>query len=106
MRTRDDDQARLFISKLSAEGEKVIESECFVGVNYLVKNNHIVILAGRNGELVIDMSKVLDLTKELTDICSMWADIETKKCIMPSGKNEAKAEKRERKQGRGKKGDS
>lgn len=104
MNTKEYDKADKAISRLCAKGEKVIESECFNRVNYLIKDKHIIILAGKSGEFAIAMDKVADFTREINEICSLWQDVNTDKCIIPSGKNEAKAEKRERKQRRGKKG--
>lgn len=104
METRDNDKANKLVSKLCCQGEKIIESECFNRVNYLIKDKHIIILAGKSGEFAIAMDKVADFTREINEICSLWQDVNTDKCIIPSGKNEAKAEKRERKQRRGKKG--
>jgi hypothetical protein len=54
----------------------VIESEFFEGVNYLVKNRHIAILAGRHGELAVSMNSLSDLIKELSEIHSLWSDID------------------------------
>lgn len=88
MNTKDNDKANKFISKLCSNGEKVIESECFEGVNYLVKDNHIVILAGRNGELSVEMDKVCDLAKEINEIRSVWGNINTDKCLVGKDRKE------------------
>ena len=97
MRTRDNDKAKKFISRLCGAGEKVIESEYFDGVDYLIKDDHIVILAGSHGELAVDMEVVFALTKEINEICAFWGNIDTEKCVMPSGKDELKKETRGRK---------
>lgn len=76
MRTRDNDKANKFVSKLCCQGEKVIESEYFNSTNYLVKKGHIVILAGINGELAVSMDSLPDLIKELSEIHSLWSDID------------------------------
>lgn len=76
MNTKDNDKANKFISKLCSNGEKVIESEFFEGVNYLVKNRHIAILAGRHGELAVSMNSLPDMIKELSEIHSLWSDID------------------------------
>ena len=88
MNTRDNDKANKLVSKLCCQGEVVIESEFFEGVNYLVKDNHIVILAGRNGELSVEMDKVCDLAKEINEICSVWGNINTDKCIIADKRKE------------------
>ena len=75
MKTKDNDKAKKFISRLCGAGEKVIESEYFNSTNYLVKKGHIVILAGINGELAINMNSLPDLIKELSEIHSVWSDI-------------------------------
>ena len=75
MRTRDNDKANKLVSKLCCQGEIVIESEYFNGVNYLIKDNHIVILAGKDGELAIEMSAVPEFVFELSEIHNVWKDI-------------------------------
>lgn len=75
MKTRDSDKANKLVSKLCGTGEKVIESEYFNGVNYLIKDNHIVILAGKDGELAIEMSAVPEFVFELSEIHNVWKDI-------------------------------
>lgn len=75
MRTRDNDKANKLVSKLCCQGEIVIESEKFEGVNYLVKNRHIAILAGRSGELAVSMDSMLDLISELSEIHSLYSEI-------------------------------
>ena len=75
METRDNDKANKLVSKLCFAGEKVIESEYFNSTNYLVKKGHIVILAGINGELAVSMNSLPDLIKELSEIHSLWSDI-------------------------------
>ena len=81
LRLRKPDEQTRFIHGLCANGEKVIESEYFNGVNYLIKDDHIVILAGRNGELAVDMNIVFSLTKEINDICTFWSNIDTANCL-------------------------
>ena len=88
MKTRDNDKANKLVSRLCGAGEKVIESEYFDGVDYLIKDDHIVILAGRNGELAVDMDKVFSLTKEINEICAFWCNIDTDKCIIADKRKE------------------
>lgn len=73
--TRNNDKANKLVSRLCCAGEKVIESEYFEGVNYLIKDNHIVILAGKNGELAANMDTIFSLTNEINEICKLWANI-------------------------------
>lgn len=91
MNTRDNDKANKLVSKLCCQGEKVIESEHFEGVNYLIKDNHIVILAGRHGELAVDMDIVFSLTKEINEICAFWGNIDTEKCLTSNEERKKKA---------------
>lgn len=76
METRNNDKANKLVSKLCCQGEVVIESEFFEGVNYLVKNKHIAILAGRHGELAVSMNSLPNLITELSEIHSLWGDLD------------------------------
>lgn len=75
MRTRDNDKASKLVSKLCCQGEIVIESEKFKGVNYLVKKRHIAILAGKDGELAVSMDSMPDLISELSEIHSLYSEM-------------------------------
>lgn len=88
MNTKEYDEDQKKISRLCANGEKVIESEYFNRVNYLIKDKHIIILAGKSGEIAIGLDKVQELTEELNEIYSMWKDIDTNNCVFPNGKKE------------------
>lgn len=68
------------IHQLSVQGEKVIESECFSGLNYLIKDGQIVLIAGKNGTISIKFGKIETLYKELKEIRSVWAEINTGSC--------------------------
>lgn len=68
------------IQVMCNQGEKVIESELFGNTNYLLKDDNIVILAGKCGQLSVRMENVYDLFDELMDIVDMWARIKTGKC--------------------------
>lgn len=58
--------------QLESQGELVIESDKFTIVKYLIKKGHIVIIAGPNGELAVDMNKLDELIEELQEIKEMW----------------------------------
>lgn len=58
--------------RLESQGEIVIESERFHVLRYLVKHNHLVILAGPNGELSVDMDMLDGLIEEIQDIINVW----------------------------------
>lgn len=66
--------------QLSVQGEKVIESEAFKGLNYWIKDGHIVLLAGKNGTLSIKFGRIEALYKELKEIRSVWAEVNTGSC--------------------------
>lgn len=68
------------IYSLSVQGEKVIESEEFCGLNYLIKDGHIVLIAGKNGTLSVKFEKIEALCKELKEIRSVWAEVNTGSC--------------------------
>lgn len=68
------------IYQLSVQGEKIIESEKFSGLNYLIKDGHIVLIAGKNGTLSIKFERIETLYKELKEIRSVWAEVNTGSC--------------------------
>lgn len=74
-------EADISIRKLCDSGEKVIESEYFRGVNYMVKNNHIIVLGGNNGNLAISFESFKDFITEIKDIFEEWKDVHTDKCL-------------------------
>ena len=68
------------ILRLSIQGEKVIESEKFRGLNYVIKDGHITLMAENHGIFSFRFDCLEDLTKEIKDVLSVWGDIRTKKC--------------------------
>lgn len=82
LKTKNSDQSQKFISKLSASGEKVIDSELFENVHYLIKENHVVILAGKSGELAVDFDILDAFITELWDIGDFWKNNNNEKCLV------------------------
>lgn len=76
------------IQTLCGQGEKVIESEPFYGVYYLIKEKNIVILSGKCGALAVALDRIPELTNELWDIYDTWKDIDTVQC--PTGERSNK----------------
>lgn len=82
LKTKNNDQSQKFISRLSTNGEKVVDSELFENVHYLIKENHIVILAGKSGELAIAFDKLDSFITELWDIGDFWKNDNNGKCLI------------------------
>lgn len=70
------------VNRLCAAGEKVIESESFEGLRYLVKNNHIVLLSRAHGQFAVRMDAIDELFTEIGEILSVWGNIKTNNCCM------------------------
>lgn len=70
------------IHKFCNKGEKVIESEEFRGLFYVIKEGSVVLLSEHNGEFAIKLSLLSQLCKELSEIKQVWGDIETKECTI------------------------
>lgn len=68
------------VIKLCWQGEKVIESEHFLGVDYMVKNGNLVIIGQKSGTLAVALDKIPDLTNELWDLYDTWKDVDTIGC--------------------------
>ena len=66
------------ISSLCGNGEKVIESEEFIGLFYVLKEGSTVLLSEHNGEFAIKTSLIPTLCKELKEIHDVWGDVKTK----------------------------
>lgn len=82
LKTKNNDQSQKFISRLSTNGEKVVDSELFENVHYLIKENHIVVLAGKSGELAIAFDKLDSFITELWDIGDFWKNDNSEKCLV------------------------
>ena len=70
------------VSRLCSAGEKVIESEVFDDLHYLVKNNHIILLSKRHGQFVVKTDAVKELFDEIGEILSVWGNIKANNCCM------------------------
>ena len=66
------------VYNLCGNGEKVIESEEFIGLFYVLKEGSTVLLTEHNGEFAIKTSLLPTLCKELKEIHDVWGDIKTK----------------------------
>lgn len=70
-----------YIDRLCYKGEKVIDSEVFRDLKYMVKDGHIILMSRSNGNFAIEFKRIPDLMKELEDMRSIWSSITTKKCL-------------------------
>ena len=73
---------RIHIEKLCYSGEKVIDSEKFRDLQYLVKDNHIVLISGNSGKFALKFEHIPELFKELKEVSEIWGNIKTKKCLL------------------------
>ena len=65
---------------LSKQGEKVIESENFRALNYVLKDGQIILMSDRHGVFTFKIDCLDELIGEIKDILSVWQDVRTKKC--------------------------
>ena len=65
---------------LSKQGEKVIESENFRALNYVLKDGQIILMSDRHGVFTFRIDCLDALMDEIKDILSVWQDVRTKKC--------------------------
>ncbi len=71
------------VGRLCTAGEKVIESEVFDDLHYLVKNKHIILISKEHGQFAVRLDAIDDLYAEMDEIRSVWGDIRTKNvCYM------------------------
>ena len=70
------------INQLCYKGEKVIDSESFMDLKYLIKDGHIVLMSGKSGNFAVRIEAIKDLFDELQDVADFWGDIKTKKCLV------------------------
>lgn len=76
------------VSRLCSAGEKVIESEVFDDLHYLVKNKHIILISKEHGQFAVRLDAIDDLYAEMDDIRSVWGDIKTRSCKRKEDENE------------------
>lgn len=74
------DEINNLIFTLSRRGEKVIESETFRALNYVLKDGQITLLSDRHGMFTFNVECLDELVNEIKDILSVWKDVRTKKC--------------------------
>ena len=65
---------------LSKQGEKVIESETFRALNYVLKDGQITLMSDRHGIFTFNIECLDELVEEIKDILFVWKDVRTKKC--------------------------
>lgn len=70
------------IDKLCYKGEKVIDSERFRDLQYMIKDDHIILMSGNSGNFAVRFEVLTDLFRELEEVRSIWGDIKTKKCLL------------------------
>ena len=70
------------INQLCYKGEKVIDSESFRDLKYLIKDGHIVLMSGNSGTFAVRIEAIKDLFKEVKEIAEIWGDIKTNKCLL------------------------
>lgn len=70
-----------YIEKLCYDGEKVIDSECFRDLKYLIKDGHIVLISNSGGKLALKFDVLPELIKELEEMRETWGSIKTKNCL-------------------------
>lgn len=73
------------VGRLCTAGEKVIESESFEDLQYLVKNDHIILLSKEHGQFAMRLDAIDALYDEMDEIRSVWGDIKTKNCLSQGG---------------------
>ena len=81
MLTQKDEINRLIFA-LSKQGEKVIESETFRALNYVLKDGQITLMSDRHGIFTFNIECLDELVEEIKDILFVWKDVRTKKCRM------------------------
>ncbi len=71
-----------FINKLCYNGEKVVDSEVFRDLKYMIKDGHIILMSKSNGNFAIELKTLPELMKELEEVRTIWGGITTKKCLL------------------------
>ena len=71
-----------YIDQLCFRGEKVIDSESFCDLRYLIKDGHVVLVSRKSGQFTMRIDVVPDLIKELEEVCKTWSNVNTKKCLL------------------------
>lgn len=74
------------IYNLCKDGEKVIESEKFLDLNYLIKNDSIVLMSENHGTFCFNFENFEELVEEIRDILTVWEGMETGKCVLNGNK--------------------
>ena len=90
MKAKDDNEARKLVNSLCRKGEKVIQSEYFRNLNYLIKDKHIIVLAGLNGELAVKLELLEEFINELKEIGEFYKHDRGGKCLVLNGKGKQK----------------
>lgn len=59
-----------------------IDSECFRGVRYTIKDGQLIIQTRKNGVLSCDLKVVSKLAKEITDIATLYKGFDYKRYVL------------------------
>lgn len=70
------------VYNLSKQGEKVIESETFRALNYVLKDGQITLISENHGIFTFKLECFEDLISEIKEIIEAWKDVKTKKCYV------------------------
>lgn len=70
------------INQLCYQGEKVIDSEAFRDLQYIIGDGHITLSSGNSGNFTVRFDVLDALFDELKEIREIWGDIKTKKCLL------------------------
>ncbi len=81
MINKDWNKYQYFIRRLCYDGEKVIDSEVFRDLKYVIKDGHIILISKKSGNFSIELKVLPDLIAELEEMRSVWGDIKTNKCL-------------------------
>lgn len=80
--SKERDRHKRFINQLCYEGEKVIESEEFRDLHYIIKEGHICLYSRKCGQFAVKFEVLSDLIAEIEEIAEVWGNIKTKKCLL------------------------
>ena len=80
--SKERDRHKQFINQLCYEGEKVIKSEVFRDLHYIIKDGQICLISRENGVFTVAFEALNDLKAEIEEIAEVWGNIKTKKCLL------------------------
>ena len=80
--SKETDRHKQFINQLCYEGEKVIKSEVFRDLHYIIKDGQICLISRKNGVFTVAFEALNDLIAEIEETTEVWGNIKTKKCLL------------------------